>query len=145
MFFFRTIVDERSFEKEKNWGRRIENVLQRIVFCYASYGYKKISEYDYKLTSLLELINIITQINQKDEMLKGYLYEVISENDTNITLIDKGNDLYYFGFVNKVLDCDLEKVIKKLEQRKLKKVIGPINGNTWYSYRFASDEFDFKL
>lgn len=118
---------------------------QKIVFCYASYGYKKISEYDYKLTSLLELINIITQINQKDEMLKGYLYEVISENDTNITLIDKGNDLYYFGFVNKVLDCDLEKVIKKLEQRKLKKVIGPINGNTWYSYRFASDEFDFKL
>ena len=117
-------------------------------FVYADYGYDKAEEYDYKISNLLELVNILAQFEEKEEMLKGKEYRVFSMNESNITLIDNKNGTYYFGFVNfKDNQNDriaLEKLIEEVNRRDLY-VTGPINGNTFYPYRFAIDNFEMKL
>ena len=117
-----------------------------VYFIYAKYGYKQCSTYDYHIKSLKELENVILKIQNKERMLRGYSYEIISHNDTNITLIRKKEDLYYFGFVNSDNNNDLKVVVNKLTERvKNVKVLGPIDGNTYYPYRFAVNNFDWHL
>ena len=117
-----------------------------IYFIYAKYGYKLCDTFDYSIKELSDLFDVINKINRKERILKGYEYEIVSSNDTNVTLINKNNGLFYFGFleVNDLLD--LKNVINKLKNKcSGKKLIGPIDGNTFYNYRFAINNFDWHL
>ena len=118
-----------------------------IYFVYAKYGYKDCNQYDYSINSLKDLPKVMDKIKQKERVLHNSEYEIISNNETNITLIKKTDDLYYFGYVNAFDNEDLRIVITKLKNKipLEKQLIGPINGNTFYSYRFALDNFDWKL
>lgn len=116
---------------------------KKIFFIFAKYGYKQCSTYDYSINSLKELEHVLSIITRKERILKGYEYEIVSNNDTNITLIKKQDNIFYFGFLNIVNNNDLQIVINKLiEKTKGSKLIGPIDGNTYYSYRFAINNFD---
>lgn len=117
-------------------------------FVYADYGYGNADEYDYRISSFNEVIDIISKVVTKNQMLVNKQYKVISCNDSNVTIINNNNDTYYFGFVNvSHNDDDLVMINKLKEEVKLLKteIIGPMNGNTFYSYRFAIDEFDLKF
>lgn len=117
-------------------------------FIYANYGYDEAHEYDYKIESFDELEKVIKEIEIKDEMLKGKEWRAFSSNDSNITLIRNPNGTDYFGFVNFYDNNDDQDALNKLkdEINRLKiEVTGPINGNTFYPYRFAIDNFDLKL
>ncbi len=117
----------------------------KIFFCYAKYGYKPANHYDYSINSLDEIIDVLKKIHYKDTILKNDWYEIISSNDSNITLIRKKN-IYYFGFINFTNTLDDSIVINDLK-KKINNValIGPIDGNTWYPYRISLDNLDFKL
>lgn len=117
-----------------------------IYFVFASYGYKKCNIYDYKINNLTEIFNVLKEVNTKERILNQYNYEIISNNDTNLTLIKKSDELYYFGFL-KISDINdlnivINKLIKKVNNFKL---IGPIDGNTFYPYRLAINNFDWVL
>ncbi|MBR2891822.1 MAG: HAD family hydrolase [Bacilli bacterium] len=117
-----------------------------VYFVYASYGYKDCDEYDYKINCLEELSTVLQKIIRKERILSNYRYEIISSNDTNLTLIEKEYGLCYFGFIETYSIDDLYKVINKLViKSKGKKLVGPIDGNTFYNYRFAINNFDWKL
>jgi len=119
-----------------------------IFFIYAKYGYKECNEYDYYINNLHDLFNVLKTINNKERILNKFEYEVISNNDTNVTLIKKNEELYYFGFVNVLNYDDLDVVIQKIKNKceaQKKNVLGPIDGNTFYTYRFALDNFDWVL
>ena len=116
-----------------------------IYFVYAKYGYKNSHIYDYSINNLTEIIEVLKIINRKERILKNNKYEIISSNDTNLTLITKNEELSYFGFLNVSNLEDLQIVIKKLKDKVKSRLIGPIDGNTFYTYRFAYDNFDWHL
>ncbi len=122
----------------------IEN-HRKVFFVFAKYGYIRAHNYDYSIDSLDEILEVIPKIAEKDRMLKDDEYEVISSNDSNLTLICK-KDVFYFGFVHFTNEEDDVRVIKEMKNKIGKsKVIGPINGSTWYSYRLSLDSYDFRL
>ena len=116
-----------------------------VYFVYAKYGYKECNVYDYHIDTLSDLNSLVNLIVKKERILESFEYEILSSNDTNITVIKKKEDLYYFGFVNVNSISDLEIVINKMKSKINKKLIGPINGNTFYPYRFVLDNFDWVL
>lgn len=117
-----------------------------IYFVFAKYGYKKCDVYDYHINSLNDLSDVLKVINKKERILEKDKYEVISCNDTNLTLINKKDHKYYFGFLNIYNYSDLQVVIDKLKNKtKGSTIIGPIDGNTYYKYRFSTDNFDWHL
>ena len=118
---------------------------RKVYFIYAKYGYKKCNTYDYHINKLIDLKPVIDIITRKERILKDNDYEVISSNDTNITLIKKTEELSYFGFVNVSNLTDLQIVIEKIKENTNQLLIGPINGNTFYPYRFVIDNFDWVL
>ena len=118
---------------------------QCIYFVYAKYGYKTSNVYDYSINNLNELKDILKVINRKERILKNDKYDIISSNDTNLTLIKKNEELSYFGFLNVRNLEDLQIVITKLKEKVKTKLVGPIDGNTFYSYRFAYNNFDWHL
>ena len=71
-----------------------------VRFVYASYGYKDCPRYDYYLKNLDDVPSVITSAVTMDAILKNDIYQVISNKDSRITLIEK-KDSYYFGFVIK--------------------------------------------
>lgn len=116
-----------------------------VRFVYASYGYKDCPRYDYYLKNLDDVPSVITSAVTMDAILKNDIYQVISNKDSRITLIEK-KDSYYFGFVeiNNIEDMDL--ILKSIKEIiKDKPLYGPINGSSWFDYRIALNEFDFKL
>ncbi len=113
----------------------------RVLFCYAAYGYKSCLQYDYSINNPLELLKKVEEIEIKERQLCGKEFKVISYKDNNLTLIHNEKGCDYFGFVNFV-DGDFEKVIDQLKEDARKSLLGPINGNTFYSYRFAIDNFN---
>ncbi len=115
-----------------------------VFFCYAKYGYFPAIAYDYFINQFDEIKALMKELSIKEQMLVGSPYEVISYKDSNLTLIDKGNGLTYFGFLNIGKIEDFKEVLNQLKN-KCNTMYGPFNGNTWYSYRLAVDSFDFKL
>ena len=118
---------------------------KKMYFVFAKYGYINSDVYDYFINYLDEITPIAAKIDEKERMLEGNEYEILSSNDSSLTLIEKP-DCYYFGFVNFSNTEDDKAVIEKLKKKvKGSYALGPINGSTWYSYRIALDNFDFKL
>lgn len=115
-----------------------------IVFCYASYGYKSCAKYDYKIEKPLELLSVIEQVEIKERQLAGKRYKVLSEGDNQLTLIKNKDGSHYFGFI-RYFNEDFEKAVLQLKSEVKSNLIGPIDGNTFYSYRFAIDNFDLKF
>ncbi|MDE7162058.1 MAG: hypothetical protein K2N65_04785, partial [Anaeroplasmataceae bacterium] len=116
---------------------------KKIVFCYASYGYKVAEEYDYKINSLEEITQVLPKIFYKEKILENVPYEIFSVKDSNCTVMYK-DMICYFGFLETSTlenDCRLIEKLKKIS----KPLLGPMNGNTWYSYRISLNEFDFRL
>lgn len=113
-------------------------------FCYAKYGYKKCSQYDFSINSPLELHGVIRELQIKERQSNGAPYRVLSNGDNQITLIKKDENTSYFGFV-KYADESFEAVVKELIQSTDTKLIGPINFNTFYTYRFATDNYNWRL
>lgn len=124
----------------------------QAIFAYAAYGYKPCEKYDYKITKPMELMDVIEKINIKERQLQGKKYRVFSQGDNQITLIHNNNATSYFGYVQHANE-GIENVIEALKNHfqtqkdagNTKELIGPINGNTFYDYRFAVDHFDVKF
>ena len=116
-----------------------------VLFCFASYGYKECSGYAYKIDSVFDLLDTVERIEIKERQLQGKRYRVIACKDNQLTLIDNPNGSKYFGFI-KHIDDDFAIVVEELVSIcKEGELIGPIDSNTFYSYRFAIDEFDWRL
>ncbi|MBQ6701688.1 MAG: HAD family hydrolase [Clostridia bacterium] len=113
-------------------------------FCYAKYGYNTCDRYDYSIDLPSELSDVLRRIEIKERQSGGAPYRVFSKGDNQITLIRKGNDLSYFGFV-KCIDDRFNDVVRELREVCDTKLIGPIDFNTFYSYRFALDHYDLRL
>lgn len=116
----------------------------RVLFCYAQYGYKSCTSYDYKIEKPLELIEVIRKIELKERQLAGKPYKVLSYGDNQLTLIINEEGPDYFGFV-KYVDTGFENVLDALKRENRGNLIGPIDGNTFYPYRFAVNHFDLKF
>jgi len=116
-----------------------------VLFCYAAYGYKECSSYAYKIDKPLDVLAVAEQIDEKERQLAGKDYCVISQGDNQVTLIRNSDGTEYFGFVS-CTDEGFDSVVKELiAVSKGTSLIGPINSNTFYSYRFAIDNFNWKL
>ena len=113
-------------------------------FCYARYGYKPCNRYDYAINALTELPGVIEKLNIKERQAGGAPYRVISRGDNQLTLIQKDDDTAYFGFVH-YADREFDAVVQELKASCTKRLLGPINFNTYYPYRFAIDHFDWRL
>ncbi|MBQ2704889.1 MAG: HAD family hydrolase [Clostridia bacterium] len=113
-------------------------------FCYAKYGYKLCGQYDYAINKPLELLEVVDKINIKERQTSGKPYRVISCGDNQVTLMHKDESTTYFGFV-KCVDENFERVVNELKSVCQGKLIGPIDSNTYYPYRFAMDNFDWHL
>ena len=120
----------------------------RLFYCFADYGYKKSINYDYSINKLIDVINVINALNLKLGQLNDSNFKVFNHNGSSITLIDK-KEIYYFGYVNipDTNDGDilLKQIDKYVKENNIKDLLGPINNNTWYSYRFALDNYDWHL
>ncbi|MCR5437208.1 MAG: HAD hydrolase-like protein [Treponema sp.] len=118
---------------------------QMVRFVYASYGYKECANYDFYLSALDELPALIESAAQMAQILKKDKYEIISNGSSRITLIDKGS-CYYFGFIDIKNIEDMDLILENLKSKaRGKPLYGPINGSSWFNYRIALNEFDFKL
>ena len=84
---------------------------------------------------------MVEKIKIKERQLKGKPYYVISNGDNQLTVIKNNDYSYYFGFVN-YADAGFESVVLQLKEKQYKNIVGPIDGNTFYPYRFAIDHFD---
>ncbi len=116
-----------------------------VLFCYAAYGYKECSSYAYKIDKPIELIDVAERIEEKERQLIGKPYRVISCGDNQLTLIRNADGTEYFGFV-RCVDEGFDNVVKELiAESKGSSLLGPINGNTFYNYRFAIDNFGWRL
>lgn len=113
-------------------------------FCFAKYGYKTCYHYDFAINNPKELIGVVEQLNIKERQSKGTPYRTFSYGENQLTLIEKSDTVAYFGFVN-YADENFDNIIKELKAYSNKKIIGPIDFNTFYSYRFAIDNFDWNL
>lgn len=121
----------------------------KTFFCYAKYGYKKSDTYDYSITTFEKINNVLESINEKERILLNKPYQIISYLDSNLTLIKKSDDTYYFGFLNLSNEEENKIMIDRLKtwisSHQFKDLIGPINGNTYFNYRFAIDQFNWVL
>jgi len=113
-------------------------------FCYARYGYKPCDRYDYAIDQPMELTQVLQKTEIKERQMRGSPYRIFSCGENQVTLIHKDQNTAYFGFVN-YADQRFEEVVKALQGAFCGKLIGPIDSNTFYSYRFAADSYDWHL
>ncbi len=127
---------------------------KNIEFVYASYGYKECQNYDYKIKDFSELNKIISTANYEATILRNASYfKVLKYNDAKITIMKNNNQIdsdYLFGFWHfseaeennfKLFEI-LEETAKTLDAKEL---LGPIDYTTWFNYRLAIDNFDWRL
>lgn len=115
---------------------------KRIFFIYNLFLNDVALEYDYVINDASDLDKIINRIEIKERMIGNYPYEIISYRNSNVTVIYRAC-YNYFGFLNFTHTNDDDFLIKKLIN--VPNLLGPFDGNTWYKYRLALNEFDFKL
>lgn len=117
----------------------------KVYFVFAAYGYKECNNYDFYLKDLDLIPEIVSKVKEMDEILKKDEYEIAAYKDSYVALIKK-QDCLYFGFLNIANPEDLDVILPKIKTMGTgQKIVGPINGNSWFNYRLALDEFDFKL
>ena len=116
----------------------------KVFFCYAKYGYFSLDTYDYAISSLDEILDLMKKIEIKERMLLNQSYEVVGYKDSSLTLIYKNSKSAYFGFLSLGELSNVKEILKRVKERKIN-IYGPFDGNTWYSYRLAIDSFDFAL
>ena len=115
-----------------------------VQFCYAKYGYMACSNYEYHIDALDDILTLVKQIERKERMIDHDDYQIYSSHDSNITVINF-KDYSMFGFIEYSNKEDFENVIKQIKAECRNKLIGPIDGKTWYTYRLVLDNFDWKL
>ncbi len=116
-----------------------------VYFVFAAYGYKECDKYDFYLKDLESFPELLKKIKEMDEILKNDEYEIVAHRESYCALIQK-KDCKYFGFLNITALEDLDYIIEELKTKtEGQKLLGPINGNSWFNYRLALNEFDFKL
>lgn len=117
---------------------------EKILFCYAAYGYKPCKCYAYAIDKPLQLLQVTQQLQIKERQLQGKPYRVLSWGDNQITLIHNPNGTAYFGFLH-YADEGFSHVVEQLKSLAPSGVLGPMDANTFYSYRLAVDEFTWRL
>lgn len=124
----------------------------QTIFAYATYGYKPCEKYDYKIEKPLEVLSVIEKISVKERQLHGKKYRTFSLGDNQITFIQNANATSYFGYVQRAderISGVIQEIKREFQTQKnaglTKELIGPIDGNTFYNYRFAVDHFDVKF
>lgn len=115
-----------------------------IQFCYAKYGYIKCDRYEYHIDALDDILDVVKNIKRKERMIDNEDYKIYSYKDSNVTVINF-KDYSMFGFIEYSNKEDFDVVIKEIKADCKNKLIGPIDGKTWYSYRLVLDNFDWKL
>ena len=98
------------------------------------------------------MLSVIEKIAVKERQLQGKKYRTFSKGDNQITLMHNKNGTSYFGFVQHI-DAGIESVIEEVKAEfqmqknagVTQELIGPIDGNTFYNYRFAVNYFDVKF
>lgn len=120
-----------------------------VKFIWASYGYKDCGQYDYCLDELDGLPALLEKIHRKEKILRNEDREVLCHGKSSVTLMHR-KDVSYFGFLHIKEKNDLPFLIQSMKQSMKenhagKKLLGPVDGNSWYSYRLALNEFDFRL
>lgn len=117
---------------------------EKILFCYAAYGYKPCVHYAYRIETPLQLLQVTCQLQIRERQLQGKTYRVLSRGENQITYIKNPDGTAYFGFV-RYADEGFEQVICQLKEIASGGVLGPMDSNTFYSYRLAVDEFSWRL
>ena len=115
-----------------------------VQFCYAKYGYIACNQYEYHIDALDDILTLVTKIERKERMIDNDDYKIYSYNDSNVTVINF-KDYSMFGFIEYSNKEDFDNVIKQIKVDCRNKLIGPIDGKTWYSYRLVLDNFDWRL
>ena len=133
-----------DYEAIKSGNTKYSNAF----FCFADYGYKESIIYDYKINNLREVLSIVKSLNQKLSQIDNSNFKVFNYKGNSITLIEK-KDIFYFGYVDiKDISCGqtlIDMIDEYLNENNISILLGPINNNTWYSYRFPLDNYDWVL
>lgn len=117
---------------------------EKILFCYASYGYKPCNHYAYAISCPLDLLQVTRDLQIKERQLQGKSYRVLSWKNNQLTYIRNPNGSAYFGYI-RYADQGFDRVIRQLKDISADGVLGPIDSNTFYAYRMAVDHFTWRL
>lgn len=125
-----------------------------IDFAFIDSGYRTAQNYNYKITELSELIDVVDFVKRRDKILRGcYFYKTLNYNDAQLTIMknkqQNGAD-YIFGFwryssISENNNQLMEALDKYLKANNIKSIVGPVDCCTWFKYRLAVDCFDLKL
>lgn len=117
-----------------------------VEFCYAAYGYTDCNEYSYRIQKPLDLLDVMRQLQIKQRQLANKTWRTFSQGENQVTLMYHPDGAAYFGFVKCADRQGFDAAVKKmLDAVQGTPLLGPINGNTFYSYRLAVDHFDWRL
>ena len=117
-----------------------------IRFCHAAYGYTDCPKYSYRIQKPLELTEVLQLLQTKERQLAGKAWRTFSQRGNQVTLMHNPDGSAYFGFIQYRDAPGMDEVIKQMvTHTKNKSLLGPINGNTFYSYRLAVDNFEWRL
>ncbi len=117
-----------------------------VQFCHAAYGYTDCSEYAYRIRKPQDLLGVVEALQIKERQLAGKPWRTFSRGENQLTLMHNPDGSAYFGFINYADRQGFDAAVKQmLAEVGEKRLLGPINGNTFYSYRLAVNEFDWHL
>lgn len=116
-----------------------------VLFCYAAYGYKPCTHYDYRIEKTMDLPEVLAGIAVKERQLAGKEYRVFSNGENRLTHIRNADGTDYFGFVCYTDDGFRDVVDQLIAACSDRPLLGPIDANTFYPYRFAMDSYDWVL
>lgn len=129
-------VSDDELDLEQVVSKKIKKIQSTMGYFPKSNKYKGIK-------TLFELMDSTPSVR----VVKSFHY-----NGSEISLIENNNlkeSKYMFGGVRLVNDDDLDVLLTELEEflrtKKIKKVIGPIDGCSFFNYRFATDNFEEKF
>lgn len=68
-------------------------------------------------------------------------YQRLSCENGHVTLYTKNEDIsvMYFGFLSGQMNTLIPLILEHAKKNNIKKIIGPIDGNSWNNYRFQND------
>lgn len=117
-----------------------------VEFCHAAYGYTDSPAYSYRIQKPLDLLSVLDALQTKERVLAGKPWRTFSQGENQITLMHNPDGTAYFGYLQYADAQGFDAAVKQmLAGAQGKPLLGPINGNTFYSYRLAVDSFDWRL